>query len=149
MKLIYKENDPAFALADVLKDGFKAFLKFAAVLCACDKCTHVEREYRAVTEVLGYVSADNTLCKTLCNGGLADTRFTDKAGIVLRFTRKDTDNVPYLIVTPDHRVELLLTGTLDKVGAEFFQCVVGVFGVVALDSPVPPYILQRRHKAVG
>ena len=49
------------------------------------------------TVCLLYTSAHDTLCKTLCNGGLANAGLTDQAGVVLGLTGQDADHVLSLI----------------------------------------------------
>ena len=86
MKLIYKEYNPALRLLYLLNDSLKSFLKLASVFCACDKRTHIKRENLSVFQAVRNISADDTLSKTLCNGGLTNARLTDKARVVLCFS---------------------------------------------------------------
>ena len=48
MKLIYEQYYLTFGFLYGLQYRFKSFLKFASVLCACNKRTHIKREYLAL-----------------------------------------------------------------------------------------------------
>ena len=134
MQLINKQDDLTVGLLDLLEHRLQALLELAAVLCAGYKRAHIEREYRFVFKSLRHVAADDTLSKSLCNSGFADTGFADEHRVILRLTRKDADDISYLGIAADDRVELIAARTLDKVGAVFFKRIIAVFGVIARDG---------------
>ena len=130
MQLIDEEDDAALGASDLLKDGLQTLLEFAAVFCARDQRTHVQREDGLILQGLRHVAADNPLRQPLCNGGLADARLADQDGIVLRLAGENADDVADLLVTADDGVGFLFPCLFDKVGAVFFQRLIGVLGVV-------------------
>ena len=131
MKLINEEDYLALRLFDFVQHGFQSFLELAAVFCTCHKRAHTKGEYRLIFKSVRYVSADYTLCKAFGNCGFTDAGFTDKHGVVLALTRKDSYNASYLAVTSDYGVELLFSCSFNKVGAVFCEYVVGILGIVA------------------
>ena len=131
VQLIDEQDYPALGAAYLLQHGLEPLLKLAAVLGARDERAHVEREDGLVLQPVRHVAADYTLSQALGYGRLADAGFADEHGVVLRLTREDADDVPYLAVTADDGVELLLTRALHEVGAVFRQGVVAVLRVVA------------------
>lgn len=136
MQLIDKEDYLALGLLDLLQNGLQTLLKFAAVLCTGNECAHIQREYRLILKSFGDIAADDTLGKSLGDGGLADTRLAYENRVVLRLSRQNANDIPYLVITADDRVKLLLSGTLDKVGAVLFKCVIGILGVIARNGAV-------------
>ena len=130
VQLVDEQENAAFGIFYFLQDGLQTFLKFAAVFCACNQCAHIQREDRLVLQGLRYVAAYDALCQTFGDGSLADARFADQDGIVFRFAGKNTDDVANLVVTADDRVGFLLACLFYKVGAIFFQRLVGVLGIV-------------------
>ncbi|CDC30491.1 putative uncharacterized protein [Faecalibacterium sp. CAG:82] len=136
VQLINEEDDLALTLLDFVQHALQALLKLTAVFCTGHQSAHVQAEHGAVFQVLGHITADDPLGQTLCNGGLADARLTDEAGVVFRLTGQDADDVPDLLVTADDRVQLLLAGQIHQVLAVLLQGVVGVLGVVVGDTLV-------------
>ena len=116
-----------------VQHALQALLKLAAVFCTGHQSAHVQAEHGAVFQVLGYIAADDPLGQTLCNGGLADARLTDEAGVVFRLTGQNADDVPDLLVTADDRVQLLLAGQIHQVLAVLLQGVVGAVSYTHLD----------------
>ena len=136
VQLIDKEDYLALGLLDLLQNGLQTLLKFAAVLCTGYQCAHIQREYRLILKSFGDIATHDTLGKPLGDGGLADTGFAYENRVVLRLSRQDADDIPYLVITADDRVKLLLSCTLDKVGAVLFKCVIGILGVIARNGAV-------------
>ena len=126
MQLINEQNDMAFALFDFVQNRLQTFLKFAAVLRTGDQRAHIQRENALVFQRTRHVTAHNTLCQTLCNGGLADARFTDQNRIVLGFTRQNPNDITNLIISADDRIHLFLASLLDQIRAVFLQRIIGV-----------------------
>ena len=147
VQLINEEDDLALALLDLIQDALQALLKLAAVLCTGHQRAHVQAEHGAVLQVLGHIAAHDPLGQALGDGGLANTRLTDQAGVVLGLTGQDTDDVADLLITADHGVQLLLPGQIDQILAIFLQGVVGILGVVvghALVAAHGSQLLQKR-----
>ncbi|MPM33195.1 hypothetical protein SDC9_79764 [bioreactor metagenome] len=125
MQLVDEEYNLSVAVFDLGEHGLEALLKLAPELRAGHQRAHIQRKYLAILKVRGHVAAHDTLCKPFGDGRFAYARLADEHGVVLRFTRQYPDHVSYLVVTADNRVELLVSGHLDKVAAVFFEHVVG------------------------
>ena len=130
VQLINEEDDLALALLHLIQDALQALLELAAVLCASHQSTHVQAEHSAVFQVLRHIAPNDTLGQTLGDGGLTDARLTDEAGVVLRLTGQDADDIPNFLVTANDGVQLLLAGQVNEVLTILLQGIVGVLGVV-------------------
>ena len=62
---------------------------------------------------------------------LSHAGLSDEHGIVLGLARQNPDDIPYLVVTPDDGIELLLPRALHQVRAVFAESVVHILGLVA------------------
>ena len=136
MQLINEQDDLAFTLLDLVEHALEAFLKLAAVLGTRDQRAHIQAEDAAVFQVLGHVAAHDPLGQAFCDGGLADAGLTDQHRVVLAFPGQDADDVADLHITADDRVQLVLLGGGDQIGAVLLKGVVGFLGVVAGDALV-------------
>ena len=120
VQLIDEEQYLALGFLYLFEHSLESLFKLAAVLCAGDKRTHIKAENSLVFKPLGHIAAYYSLRETL----------GDKHGVVLGFSRKNTNDISYLRVTADNGIKLVFARTLDKVGAVFRKCVVSIFGVV-------------------
>ena len=134
MHFIDEENDFSLGIGYFFKGCFEAFLKFAAIFRASDECAHVELHQALVFQPFGYIPIDDALCQTFHNGGLANPRFANQRRIVFGAARKNFNRAADFVITPDHRVQLALTGKSGDVASVFFQSLVGVFRVLAGDG---------------
>ena len=130
VQLINEEDDLALALLDLVQHALQTLLELAAVLCASHQSTHVQAEHGTVFQVFRHIAPDDTLGQTLGDGRLADARLTDEAGVVLRFTGQDADDISNFLVTANDGVQLLLAGQVNEVLTILLQGIVGVLGVV-------------------
>ena len=89
----------------------------AAELRACDERGEVEKIDLFASELEGYLASDDALGKSLGDGGLADTRFADEAGVVLLAAVEDLDDALDLLLAADDRVELTVARALGEVDA--------------------------------
>ena len=131
MKLINEEQDLALGLLDLLEDGLQPLFKLASVFSAGYKSAHIKAEYCLILQPLGHVSPDYPLGKSLGYSGFTYAGLAYQDGVILSLSRKNTDDVPYLGVTTDNGVKLVIAGTLDKVGAVFCEGIVSALGVIA------------------
>ena len=143
MKLINEKYDLPLGLLYFIEHRLEPFLKLTPILRSRNERTHVKREDRAVAQVVRYVPSNYTKRKPLCYRRLTDTRLTDETGVVFAFSRKYADDVSYLVVTADDRVELLLSCHLHKVGAVLFENVIGSLGVFTRNSTVASDLAKR------
>ena len=112
VNLINKHDDLAIGLLHLIQYGLQTLLEFTPVLGAGNQRTHIQRENLLILQRIRHVSLGDTLCQSLNSRGLADTRLTDQAGVVLGFPGQDPHHVPDLLITTDDGVELLGLGPL-------------------------------------
>ena len=93
----------------------------AAVLGAGDDEREVQREDTFVLEKAGNAAIDDALCEALDYRGLADARFADQYGIVLRTAAKDLDDPLEFGFAADKRVEPALGGLDREVAGKFME----------------------------
>ena len=149
MQLINKEDNLTFALSNLIQNGFQSLLKFTTEFCACNQRTHIQREDGFILQAVGYILFHDTLCQTFCNGGFADTGFTNQNRVVFRLSGQNTDDVSDFIVTPNHRIKLFASCLFHQVCAVFLQSIIGCFGRIARHSGVATDGCQNFHKSVS
>ena len=115
MQLVNEKDNLSITIFYFLKNCLQTLFKFSTILCTCDQSSHIQGENCLVLQPFRYISADNPLCKSFYNCCLTNTRFTDQNRIVLRLTGQDTDHIPNLFVTSDHRIQLLLSGSVHQI----------------------------------
>ena len=120
VELVNEEDDVLRAL-DLVHDGLDALFKLAAVFGAGDHQGEVEGDDLFLGENFRDVTAHNFLRESLDQRGLADARFADEDGIVLRATAKNLDNAPDLVLTSDDRVQLTLARKFGQITTERLQ----------------------------
>ena len=130
VQLINEEDDLALALLHLVQNALQALLELAAVLCTGHQSAHVQAKHGAVFQVFGHIAAHDPFGQTLGDGRLTDARLTDQAGVVLRLTGQDADDVADLLIPPDDGVQLLLAGQVYQILTVFLQGIVGVLRVV-------------------
>ena len=136
MKLIDKQDDLSFALLHFLKYRFQTFLKLATILGTCNQRTHIQGKNLLILKAFRYISCHNTLCQSLDGCCFTNARLTDENRVVLGLTGKDTDNIPNLHITADHRIKLLVLRLLHKILTVFIQGIIGCLRVVTDNSLV-------------
>ena len=124
MHLVDEQDDVAGVL-DLLDALLQAVLEFAAVLAACHKGGHVEREQALAAQDIGNLVGHDELRQALGDGGLAHAGLADEQRIVLLTAGEDLHDALDLAGAADDRVELAVARLLRKVGAELLQGAVG------------------------
>ena len=129
MDLVNKEDYISLALNFVHKT-LNTALELSAELSSRNKRGQVEQIDLLVSKIERNIALVDPLGNTLRNGSLADTRFTDKAGIVLGPSGEYLDNARYLLVSADNAVKLSVRSFLREIGtiaAEEFQFLAALF----------------------
>ncbi len=121
MDFINEEDNLSFGLLYFVDDGFQAFFKFAFVLGAGYQCTHIQGVDLFVLQVLGDVSTQDTVGKSLYDGRFTGTRFTDKNRVVLGTPAQNLQDTPYLFVTTDDGVQFAAAGCFVQIDGILFQ----------------------------
>jgi len=115
------EQDHVLGAADFVHHRFDSLFKLAAVFRAGNDGRKIESENSLVFKERWNVLACDPLGKALDDRGFADSRFTDKNGIVLRAAAKDLDKAFDLGLSSDERVKTAACGFFGQVASEFGQ----------------------------
>ncbi len=145
VQFVDEEQDASLGALDLVEHGLQPLLELAAELRAGDERAHVEREHGLVLETFGHVAADDALRESLDDRGLADARFADEHGVVLRLAREDADRAADLLVAPDDGVELAGARECDEVASVLLERLVRRFGIRRGDTLAAAHVLQRLH----
>lgn len=108
----------------------QSFFKLAAIFCPCHQCAHIQLDKAFVFESFGHIPINNPLRQPFDDGSLADARFTDQRGIVLRAAGQNLNRAANLFVTPDDWVEFSLPRHCGQVSSVFFQRLESSFGIL-------------------
>ena len=111
MYLINEQNYVS-CVFDLIDKRFHTAFKLTAELCSCDKRREVKQINLFVFEVERNFTCRDLLRNALSNSGLADTRFTDKAGVVFLTARKYLNGARDLFFSAYDMVKLAVLGFL-------------------------------------
>ena len=120
VNLVNKQDDIPLLL-DLLNKSLDSALKLSSELRTCDQRGHVQQIDLLVFQVERHVTGCDAERDTLRNGGLADARLTDQAGIVLLSAGEDLNHARNLGITPDHAVHQAVFRTLAEIRAVAVQ----------------------------
>ena len=115
---LVNEEDDVFRALNLVHDGLDALFKLATVFSAGDHQGEVEGDDLFLGENFRDVTAHNFLRESLDQRGLADARFADEDGVVLRAATKDLDDATNLVLTSDDRVQLALARKFGEITTE-------------------------------
>jgi hypothetical protein len=91
VELVDEEDDTITAvpgrLFDFVQNRFDTFLVLALVLRTRHESTHVEGKH-AANQRSWDIAVNDTLCESLGNRRLANTRFTDENGVIFRPSKR-------------------------------------------------------------
>ena len=130
MQLINKEDNLAIALLNLSQNSFQTLFELTSVLGTGYQCTHIQRINLLVLQAIRYITLHNTLCQSFDNCGFTNTGFTDQYRIILRLTRKNTDNITNLCITADDRIHLLGPCLAYQIFCIFTQAIISCFRVI-------------------
>ena len=148
MQLIDEQNDTALALLHLVQNRFQTLFEFATVLCAGDQSAQIQREDLPVFQVGRDIATHNSQCQTLCNGSFTDTRLTDQNRIVLGLSGEDSNDISYLIISADDRIQFSGTGTLHQILSVFRQDIIGFFRILCGNTLVATHFHQCLQKCI-
>ena len=120
VQLVNKQDDVP-GLDDLVDGVFDSFLKVAAVLGAGDHAGQIQRHHPFAAQQLRHVPVRDLLRQPFGDGGLADARLADEAGIILGTARQDLDDPLDLLCAPDDRVDLALFGKGGQIAPELVK----------------------------
>jgi len=111
MKLVDEQDDLALAHLDVLQYRPETFLELSAIHGPRYEPGEIEGDDALVLHGFGNLSGHDALRQTLGDRRLAHARFSDQYRIILRASRQYLQSSSYLVVSTDHRIQLIpLTG---------------------------------------
>ncbi len=131
MELVDEKNHLSLGVRHFLEHGFEPLLELAAILCAGDERTHVERDDPLVFQTLGDVLPHDPLRQPLDDRGFADARLTNEHRVVLGASGQYLNHTADLVVSADHRIELALPRQLGQIPAVSLERLIGPLGVLA------------------
>ena len=120
MNLVNKQNDVSGGL-DLADQPLDALLKLPAELRAGNQRRHIQQVDLLVAQAGRHLPLGNALGDALGDGGLADARFTDQAGVVFLAAAQNLDGAVNFAVAPDDAVGLAVPCLLGQVFAVGFQ----------------------------
>ena len=115
------EDDDVGVVGQLLHDRLEALLELTAVLGAGDDQRDVERQNPLVRQEVRDVAVHDLLREPFDDGGLADARFADQDGVVLRPAAQHLLHALELVLPADQRIELVLHRRLGQIAAELGQ----------------------------
>mmetsp|Transcript_26776 Transcript_26776/g.58372 ORF Transcript_26776/g.58372 Transcript_26776/m.58372 type:complete len:1072 (-) Transcript_26776:90-3305(-) len=118
--LINHQND-VVVLLDLIHELLQTLLKLTTVLGTGNQQTHVKGDDLLALNGLRHVTVADLLGQTLSHGGLAHTRLTDKARVVLGTTTQNLDHTLNLLLAAHHGIQLALGSLLGEVSTVLLQ----------------------------
>ena len=118
--LVNEQDDVARRL-DLAQQALDPLLELAAELGTCHKAGQVEQEDLLILQPCRHLPLGNALRNALGNGGLANARLTNEAGVVLLAAAQDLDGAVDLPVAADDIIQLPLPGFAGQVLAVGIQ----------------------------
>ena len=129
VELIDKQNDLAIGRCDLGQNGLESFLELAAELGSGDERAEIQRDDALVLQILGHISADNSLGESFGDCGLTNTRFTNENRIVLGAATQYLNDATDFFIPANDRVEFAKAGNFGEITAILLQCLVFAFRI--------------------
>ena len=107
MNLVYVENGITFCLCSV-KNFLDTPLELSVIACTSNEWSHIHAIYHLVGYGFRHIAFCNHLCKTIYEGGFANTRFAYEDRVVLVFTAKYADGMLKFLLSPDKRLSVYI-----------------------------------------
>ena len=114
MNLIHHQNDVSTFL-DFGNQALHPAFKLAAELGSSHQSSQIQKKYFFIPKLIGNITGYNSLGQTFRNGGLANTRFSHQAGIVLLTAVQDLNDSLCLHIPPDHLIQLSGSGSSGEI----------------------------------
>ena len=138
-----EQDDPPILGRHLVEHGLEPLLELAAILRTRDQAAHVERQQLLVLEAFRHVALDDAQREAFRDRGLADARFTDQHGIVLRAPREHLHRAPDFLITPDDGIELALRRCRRQVVRVALQRIVAFLRARGIGRPPLAQLVDR------
>ena len=149
VQFIYKQDDPALLLGELVEHRFQALLEIAPELGAGQQGAQVQRQDALVLEPLGHLAIDHPLGQALDDRGLAHSGLTDQDGVVLGPPLQYLDGAPDLVVAANDRIQLALLRPLGQVYGVLVQGLAGLFGFGVVNGLATAHLFDRGLQGNG
>ena len=112
---LVNEEDDVLVFTDLIHHRLDPLLELAAVLCAGDHQSQIERDDAFFRKKFRNVSRDDLLGKSLRNRGLADPSLPDQDRIILAATAENLDDPLDFLRPADDGIEIPLLGQFRQI----------------------------------
>ena len=147
MQLINEQDNLSFAFLYFFQNGFQPFLKLASVFGPCYQGTHIQCKNLLIFQTVRHISLNDPLGQSLNGCCLTYSRFTDEHRVILGLPGQDTDHIPDLAVTADHRIQLLLSGLFHQILPVFIQSIIGYLRIIRSHPLISSHSAQGLKKS--
>ena len=121
MYLVDEEDDAALTLGHFLDDALQSLLKLALVHSTGHERAHVEAVELFVLQVLGHISTQDSVGKSLDYSSLTSTWFTYQDRVIFCPSRENLQHTTYLVVSSDDGVELPCPSLVHEIASILLQ----------------------------
>ena len=119
--LVDEEDDAALTLGHFLDDALQSLLKLALVHSTGHERAHVEAVELFVLQVLGHISTQDSVGKSLDYSSLTSTWFTYQDRVIFCPSRENLQHTTYLVVSSDDGVELPCPSLVHEIASILLQ----------------------------
>ena len=128
VNLVQEQNYFPLRLLHLIHHRLEALFKLAPEFGTGDQGAHVQRQHPPAFKGGRHIPGGDSGGQTLCDGGLADTGFSNDHRVVLFATGQGLHHLSYFFIAANDRVQLAFSGQLGQVDAVFLQGPVLAFG---------------------
>ena len=102
------EENRTFIVFDLFHHLLQAFFKIAAIACAGQKCSHIQRKHSRSQQDFRHIAFNDAFRQSFGDGSFADARITHQKRIVLLPAAQNLDHPLHFTVTADQWVNFAL-----------------------------------------
>jgi hypothetical protein len=148
VKLVDEQDDPTVGVRDLPQHRLQPILELSTVLRARDERAQIERHQPFVLERQRHVAVDDALGEPFHDGRLAYPGLPDDDRVVLGPAGKNLDHAAYLVVSPDHGIELVRSRKLGQIAPIAVERLVLLLWTWVRDALAPPDVLKSADDGV-
>ena len=148
VQLIDKQDEVIGRTFDLLQNRLETLLELTTKLRPCQKRPEIERDDFFPLQTLRHITGDDTLRQSLGDRRLSRARFPDQDRIVLRPTRQDLHDSPYLLVPTDDRIEFLFPRLFRQIHRVLLKRLIRLLRFLTLDPLIPANLLEHSQNRI-